>query len=285
MEIYNVKTREDYDELMVKLEEKGYKWLSGKKPTSKNYWIVYKEKSCINISSKYITFMNIEQSKKQYSIIPIIEYKAKGENMTQEEMKHNLQEVAKLHEVAFDISTSIESFARGTSKAEPALQDAKSSAKKLIEKIDEHLETLKHKFKVGDYVTVYVNSRRKTAKIEKIDELVENNSKVHGLWYDRALVNFKQDYWYSSRLNEFRHARPSEIVEYETALIFHKHGRKPFEVKKGDILRDDEGNILMNDDNILSADFPKNLKKDYFIRGRYTFLKTAEEVNKWLENK
>ena len=65
-------------------------------------------------------------------------------------------------------------------------------------------------------------------------------------------------------------------------MTFHKHGRNPFEVKEGDILRDDEGNILINDDNILSADFPKNLKKDYFTRGRYTFLKTAEEVNEWL---
>lgn len=79
MKIYHVKTQQSYDELMIELEEKGYKWLSGKKPTSKNYWIVYKEKSCINISSKYITFMNIEQSKKQHPNIPVIEYKAKGE--------------------------------------------------------------------------------------------------------------------------------------------------------------------------------------------------------------
>ena len=75
MKIYHVKTQQSYNELMSELEEKGYKWLSGHEPTSKKYWILYKENSCINISSKYITFMNIEQSKNQYPNIPIIEYK------------------------------------------------------------------------------------------------------------------------------------------------------------------------------------------------------------------
>ena len=79
MKIYHVKTQQSYNELMSELEEKGYKWPSRREPTSKNYWIVYEENSCINISSKYITFMNIEQSKNQYPNIPIIEYKAKGE--------------------------------------------------------------------------------------------------------------------------------------------------------------------------------------------------------------
>ena len=79
MEIYNVKTREDYDELMVKLEEKGYKWLSGHEPTSKDYWKSYKENTHIVILGKDITFRDIEQCKKQHPNIPVIEYKAKGE--------------------------------------------------------------------------------------------------------------------------------------------------------------------------------------------------------------
>lgn len=225
--------------------------------------------------------MAIEHCKKLHPNVSIVEYKTKGENMTQEEMKqkemkHNIFDWVR------DVSVAVESFSRDMSEAEADLKEAKSSAKKLIEKIDEYLESQESKFKVGDYVTVYVNGKE---KIAKIDELTENNSKAHGLWYDRELVNVKQDYWFTSGMNKFRHARPSEIVEYEVALIFNKHGRKPFEVKKGDILRDDEGNILINDDNILSADFPKNLKKDYFTRGRYTFLKTAEEVNEWLKNK
>ena len=193
--------------------------------------------------------------------------------MTQEEMKHNILDWAR------DVSVAVESFARDIkfemkkSTVESDLKEAKTSAKKLIEKIDECLESLKPKFKVGDYVTVYVNGKE---KIAKIDELTENNSKAHGLWYDRTLVNIKQDYWFPSGLNEFRHARPSEIAEYKVALTFHKHGSKPFEVKEGDILRDDEGNIF-------SVNVPGVWNKENFTSGDYTFLKTAEEVNEWLK--
>lgn len=284
MKIYHVETQESYDELMIELEEKGYKWLNGSKPTFFRYWEQKEESSCIKISGKDIAFMDIEQCKKQYPDTPIIECKAKGENITQEEIKQ--KEIKQnIFDWARDVSVAVESFTRDMSEAEADLQEAKSSAKKLIKKIDEYLESLKPKFKVGDYVTVYVNGEIKNAKIEKIDEVMENNLKVHGLWYDRELVNVKQDYLFTSGMNKFRHARPTEIKKYESALTFHKHGRKPFEVKKGDILRDDEGNILINDDNILPAEFPKNLKKDYFVRGRYTLLKTVEEVNEWLENK
>ena len=79
MKVYHVETQQDYNELMSELEVKGHKWLSGYKPTSKKYWEQNKESSCIIISAKYITFMNIEQSKKQHPNIPVIEYKAKGE--------------------------------------------------------------------------------------------------------------------------------------------------------------------------------------------------------------
>ena len=193
--------------------------------------------------------------------------------MTQEEMKQ------KLHENALDVFVKVQPFYKSTSESEADLQEAKSAAKSLIEKIDEYLESQKHEFKVGDYVTVDVNGR---TIIAKIDALRENKKEAHGLWYDKTKVNVKQDYWFLAEGNKFRHATPSEIEEYEVALTFHKHGRQPFEVKDGDLLRDDKGNILISDDDIFSADSPKNLKKEYFIRGRYTFLKTAEELNEWL---
>ena len=267
MKIYHTETQEDYDALMIELEEKGYKWLSGHKPNEFYYWEQNKENTCINTIDKDIGFMNIEQSKKQHPNIYIIEYKSKGENMTQEEMKHNLQENA------FNVSVSIESFARGISEAESDLQEAKSSAKKLIEKIDEYLETLKPEFKVGDYVTVYVNGKR---KIAKIDELTGYNSKAHGLWYDQTLVNVKRDYWFSSGLNKFRHATPEEIAEYESALSFQKHGRKPFELKRGDVvyLKGYDKNIFLDSENIY--------KKHNFIDGDVVLVKTSEEVNEWL---
>lgn len=286
MKFYHTATQEDYDALMIELDNQGVVWgLKRDKPTERNFWDVYKENTFLIIKGCSLSYGSLKgKYRERHSEWPLIEYKAKGENMKQKEMKqkemkHNIFYWAR------DVSVAVESFARDMSESEADLQEAKSAAKKLIEKIDEYLENLKPKFKVGDYVTVYVNSKRKTAKIEKIDELVENNSKVHGLWYDRTLVNFKQDYWFSLGLNDFRHARPTEIAEYEVALTFHKHGRKPFEVKEGDILKDDKGNILINDENILRDGFPKNLKKNYFTSGRYTFLKTAEEANEWLENK
>ena len=79
MKVYHVETQQAYDELMNELEEKGHRWLTGVKPTEHNYWEEYKKDSCVIIPSKYITFNNIEQSKKQHPNIPIIEYKAKGE--------------------------------------------------------------------------------------------------------------------------------------------------------------------------------------------------------------
>lgn len=280
MKVYHVETQQDYDALMSELEEKGYKWLSGHKPTFFRNWEQLNKNAYIKISDKDITCGYLERHKKQYPNIPIIEYKAKGEEMKQKEMRQNIIDWAR------DVSVAVESFARDIkfemkkSTVDADLQEAKTSAKKLIEKIDEYLESQKPKFEVGDYVTVYVNGRK---KIAKIDALRENEEEAHGLWYDKTKVNVKQDYWFLAEGSKFRHATPTEIAEYEAALTFHKHGRNPFEVKKGDILRDDEGNILMNDDNILSADFPKNLKKDYFTRGKYTLLKTVEEYNEWIE--
>ena len=77
MIIYNTKTLEDYNTLMIELESKGYKWLNGDKPTSKDYWS--KEDSCIKVSGKNITFGTIEWHKMGYPETPIIEYKLGGE--------------------------------------------------------------------------------------------------------------------------------------------------------------------------------------------------------------
>ena len=157
--------------------------------------------------------------------------------MTQEEMKHNLQE-------------------------------AKSSAKKLIEKIDEYLESLKPKYKGGAYVT---DTSGDDPFICKIEEFVGND--ISGKWYCVSKKYF--DRLVRLPISVSRLSTKEEIAEYEAALTFHKHGRKPFEVKGGDILVDGEG------DNFFVG-FPDNFKKEYFTSGRYTFLKTAEEFNEWL---
>lgn len=133
MKIYHTVTQEDYDTLMIELEEKGYKWLSGYKPTSKDYW--NEENSCIKISGKNITFGSIEQHKKEYPGTPIIKYKAKGENMLNTECK---QCHKKWHH--------------------DNAKYCSMCGNKLIEEPE---------FKVGDYVVEYDNY---ITKIDEIDE-------------------------------------------------------------------------------------------------------------------
>lgn len=189
--------------------------------------------------------------------------------ITQEENKHKLQEVA------FDISVSIESFARGISEAEADSKEAKSSAKKLIEKIDEYLESLKTEFKAGDIVASKVFSDGSFGLVRLNEVLANRLNSVDGFWYTKrdcditevSLGVFKKD---------TRHATPEEIAEYKAALQFHKHGRKPFEVKRGDVvyLKGYDKNIFLDSGNIY--------KKHNFIDGDVVLVKTAEEVNEWL---
>lgn len=126
--------------------------------------------------------------------------------ITQEENKHKLQEVA------FDISVSIESFARGISEAEADSKEAKSSAKKLIEKIDEYLESLKIEFKAGDIVASKVFSDGSFGLVRLNEVLANRLNSVDGFWYTKrdcditevSLGVFKKD---------TRHATPEEIAE------------------------------------------------------------------------
>ena len=87
MKIYRTKTQEDYDALMYELEGKGYKWISRKKPTTPNFWNVYKENTCIKISGKKITYGPIEWHKKEYPDTKIIEYKADKQGVTDDFIK------------------------------------------------------------------------------------------------------------------------------------------------------------------------------------------------------
>ena len=131
-------------------------------------------------------------------------------------------------------------------------------------------------FKAGDIVSSEILPDG--CGIVRLEEDLTNElSEVYGIWYtnydceiqESDFVVFKED---------TRRATSEEIAEYEVALTFHKHGRKPFEVKDGDILRDNEVNVL-------SVSFSRNWKKEDFTSGRYTFLKTAEECNEWLLKK
>ena len=239
MEVYHVKTQADYDALMIKLEENGRKWIVGNEPTFFKFWKTYKENTCIGISDKGVTFGNIEHYKKQYPDTPIVEYKAKGDKqMLNPECKH-------CHKKWHQDSAKYCSWCGNKLVDEP-------------------------EFKVGDYATFDIPSNKKIAKIDRV-----NGDKLHGFWYDTKSKDIKDDLYFGSG-NKFRHATPEEIAEYEVALTFYKHGRKPFELKRGDVvyLKGYDKNIFLDSGNIY--------KKHNFIDGDVVLIKTAEEIDEWL---
>ena len=237
MKLYHTETQADYDALMIELEEKGYKWLSGDKPTHFKYWSEDKEDTCITISGKDITFDSIEWHKKEYPDTPIIEYKAKGENMLNTECKQ-------CHKKWHHDNAKYCSWCGNKLVDEP-------------------------KFKVDDYVTYEGVFENKIAKIDSINE-----DELHGLWYEQEKEGIRQDWWLKGG-HTVRHATPEEIAEYEAALMFHDRGRKPFEVKKGDLIRKPSENFTL-------ICYPENFTKEEFLDYGWEFLKTVEEVNEWL---
>ncbi|MGO3002767.1 MAG: hypothetical protein ACTIOO_03680 [Pseudolactococcus laudensis] len=192
--------------------------------------------------------------------------------MTQEEMKQNILDWAT------DVSVAVESFARDIkfemkkSTVEADLKEAKSSAKNLIEKIDEYLESQKPEFKAGDIVASKIFADGSFGLVRLNEDLTNRFTSVDGFWYikrdcavrDESLVVFIED---------TRHATPEEIAEYEVALTFHKHGRKPFEVKDGDLLENVFGKYIAHKSLFV--------KENFTVEGN-TFLKAVEEVNEWL---
>ena len=268
MTVYHVETQKSYDALMIALEELGIKWKGGEKLTDFDEFKTYGKDTYIYEEHGVVSFSDGDYFESYYSNETLIEYKAKGETkMTNEEMKQ------KIHGLATHVSIATESLARDIkfeskeSTVEFDLKEAKSSAKKLIENIEEYLEYLKPKFKVGDYVTDTSGNNPYICKIEEIEghELVGN-------WYC-----FKDNHLDKSivlPISTSRLSTPEEIAEYKTALNFYKHGRDPFEVKKGDLIRTPSEKFTL----IL---YPENYTKEEFLDYGWEFLKTVEEVSEW----
>ena len=181
--------------------------------------------------------------------------------MTQEEMKRYFLNESR------DVSIAIENFVIDDSTTENTLAKAKSSAKKLIEKIDEYLETLKPKIKVGDYVV-----EQNGNVISKIEEV--GNGRFRGSYYKRIDNRF---YSFGSIIfpkDIERYATTEEVAEYKAALNFHERGREPFEIKDGDLIESKSGTKTI----ITSQTFSKM----NFVNGNWKLLKTAEEIDEWL---
>ena len=123
-------------------------------------------------------------------------------------------------------------------------------------------------FKVGDYVI-----EQNGIIISKIGEVL--NGDFWGSYYKKINNYFSNLGGYFLVKDIERHATPEEIAEYEVALTFHKHGRKPFEVKEGDLVEYPNGQNNM-------IWYPEVFSKADFLNDGFKLIKTAEEVNEWL---
>ena len=273
MTVYHTETQQDYDALMIELEEKGCEWRCVEKPTKLDKFKIYGKDTYIYEEYGIISLSDGYYSKVYRSNETLIKYKAKGETkMTNEEMKQNISGFATYVSIAAGSLARDIKFESKESTVEFDLKEAKSSAKKLIENIEEYLEYLKPKFKVGDYVTDTTGDNPYICKIEEIE-----GHDIVGHWYcfndnhlDKSIV---------LPISTSRLSTPEEISEYKTALNFYKHGRDPFEVKEGDILLDgDSEKVFVNYEGIELELWDK----EDFINGDFTLLKTAEEVDEWL---
>ena len=106
----------------------------------------------------------------------------------------------------------------------------------------------------------------------KIEKFKGNG--ISGIWYCVSKKYFSK--LLILAISTSRLSTPEEIAEYEAALMFHDRGRKPFEVKRGDIvyLKGYDKNIFLDSGNFY--------EKHNFIDGDVGLVKAAEEVNEWL---
>lgn len=84
MKIYHTETQADFDALMIELEEQGYKWAHGDKPTEWEWldeiWDAHRGNTCVGAeSNKQIQWSDIDYCEINYPDTPIIKYKAKTE--------------------------------------------------------------------------------------------------------------------------------------------------------------------------------------------------------------
>ena len=89
MKIYHTETQADYHALVIELEEQGYLWAHGDKPTKwlGEVWENYEGSTCVAVeSNKQMQYSGIDFYKENYPDIPIIKYTAKqeGHSMTPE---------------------------------------------------------------------------------------------------------------------------------------------------------------------------------------------------------
>ncbi|HHQ0086171.1 TPA: DUF3310 domain-containing protein, partial [Listeria monocytogenes] len=82
MKLYHVETQEDYDALMVNLEEEGYRWNDKEKPTEYSSWNIFKKDTVMIIEYDiYLGEASKEYCERVYPDTPIKKYKAKQDKV------------------------------------------------------------------------------------------------------------------------------------------------------------------------------------------------------------
>lgn len=147
------------------------------------------------------------------------------------------------------------------------LSVVKSRSKRLLKNASNMLDVETPEFKVGDIVVD--DGSYLMMKVDEASNSVVCGKICYNFRYFRVRINFVRETGY------IRLATPEEIKEYESALNFYKHGREPFEVKKGDLIRTPSEKITL----IWN---PENFTKTKFMDCGWEFLKTAEEIDEWL---
>ena len=109
MKIYHTATQEDYNSLMVELEKQGFRWGSvcGKKPTEGFNYKVYKSETTITTFTDVISYSCVKDDMENYPDEPIIEYKAKKKEETDNFIKEltvkiYYNEITKKHYNSYD---------------------------------------------------------------------------------------------------------------------------------------------------------------------------------------
>ena len=80
MTVFHVETQQDYDALMIALEEIGFKWRGRKKLTDFDEFKTYGKDTYIYEEHGVVSFSDGDYFKEYYSNETLIEYKAKGES-------------------------------------------------------------------------------------------------------------------------------------------------------------------------------------------------------------
>ncbi|EAE1298288.1 DUF3310 domain-containing protein [Listeria monocytogenes] len=83
MKLFHVETQEDYDALMVELEEEGYEWNVKQKPTEYCCWKIFKKETVIVIEYDInLGFAPKEYCERVYPDTPIQKYKVKQDSLS-----------------------------------------------------------------------------------------------------------------------------------------------------------------------------------------------------------